>query len=146
MINAKSSLENKLRIYYVTAIFSLLFAVIGFSYNAWRMEVSEDNNNIRTAAFESLTELAQLQQLIYAAHFDHDAKAGNPRNGWVRVELIVELSMLIDTEVHKQALILKQSWSDNWEQMASNRRSVDELIDKIDLVRTRIRTTLKTLP
>jgi hypothetical protein len=110
------------------------------------MEVSETNNNIRTASFESLTELARLQQLIYAAHFDQDTVAGNPRTGWVKVELIVELSTLIDTEVHEQALDLKQSWSQNWEQMAGNRQATDELIDKIDDVREGIRLTLERLP
>ena len=50
MSNMPSSLETKLRIYYITATFSLLFAVVGFSYNAWRMEVSEKNNNIRVPA------------------------------------------------------------------------------------------------
>jgi hypothetical protein len=146
MSNMPSSLETKLRIYYITATFSLLFAVVGFSYNAWRMEVSEKNNNIRTAAFESLTELAKLQQLIYAAHYDKDTVAGNPRTGWVRVELIVELSTLIDMQVHQQALILKQSWSQNWGRMANDRQATDELINKIDVVRASIRTILKTLP
>jgi len=146
MIDIPSSLNSKFRVYYITAIFSLLFAVVGFSYNAWRMEVSEANNNIRTAAFECLTELAKLQQLIYAAHFDKDREEGNPRTGWVRVELIVELSTLVDPQVHQQALILKQSWSQNWDRMASDREATDELIDNIDAVRAQIRSTLKTLP
>jgi len=64
------SLKARFRIYYITAMFSLLFSVAGFSYNAWRMEVSEANNNISTAAFEALTGLAAIQQLIYAAIFD----------------------------------------------------------------------------
>ena len=73
-----SDLEKKFKVYYLTAIFSLIFAVVGFSYNAWRLEVTEDNSNIRTTAFEVLTELAELQQLIYSAHYDHDMVAGNP--------------------------------------------------------------------
>ena len=51
-------LENKLKAYYATAILGVVFAVIGFTYNAWRLEVSEDNTNIRTAAFAVLNELA----------------------------------------------------------------------------------------
>jgi len=45
-----SDLQRKFKAYYFTAVFSMIFAVTGFSYNAWRMEVSEANNNIRTAS------------------------------------------------------------------------------------------------
>jgi len=60
-------LENKLKAYYVTAIFGVVFAIVGFGYNTWRLELSEDNNNVRTASFEVLTNLAELEQVIYAA-------------------------------------------------------------------------------
>ena len=46
-----SKTKNKLQLYQLTVIFSVLFALVGFSYNVWRMEVSEQNNNIRTACF-----------------------------------------------------------------------------------------------
>lgn len=62
----------------------LVFAVIGFSYNAWRLESSEKNNNVRLAAFTVITELAQLEQLVYAAHYDQDPVNGSPRKGWVK--------------------------------------------------------------
>lgn len=146
MINLNSRLENKFKAYYITAIFSLVFAVVGFSYNAWRMEVSEDNNNIRTAAFEVFTELAELQQLIYAAHFDQDPEAGNPRTGWVKVELIVELSTLIDPRVSREAQTLRDTWAENWAHMMDDRNATDRLVEKIDRVRTEIKTTLKNLP
>ena len=61
-------LVHKLKAYYLTAILSLVFAVIGFSYNAWRLEATEDNSNIRTASFEVLGELAELEHVIYAAY------------------------------------------------------------------------------
>jgi hypothetical protein len=41
------NLENELIGYYTTALLGLVFAIVGFSYNAWRLEVSEDNSNIR---------------------------------------------------------------------------------------------------
>jgi len=139
------ALEKKFKIYYLTAIFSLIFAVVGFSYNAWRLEVSEDNSNIRTAAFEVLTELSVLQQLIYSAHFDHDKSAGNPRVGWVKVGLIVDLSALISKPVETKAIDLKNVWSKSWDTFANNRNSTDQLILKIDAVRNAIKSTLKNL-
>lgn len=71
-------LENKLKAYYATAILGAVFAVIGFTYNAWLLEVSEDNTNIGTAAFAVLNELAELEQTIYSAHYDQDSVNGSP--------------------------------------------------------------------
>ena len=107
-------LENKLQAYYITAILSLVFAVVGFSYNAWRLEATEDNNNIRTASFEVLGELAELEQIIYAAHYDKDEIEGNPRKAWVKVGLVVDLSALISKSVEKKSLNLRETWSKNW--------------------------------
>ena len=140
-----SELESKLKIYYLTAIFSMIFAVTGFSYNAWRLEVSEDNNNIRTAAFEVLTELAELQQLVYSAHYDQDKVAGNPRTGWVKIGLIVDLSVLIDSRVKDRSIQLKAMWTENWSEMQSNRQATDALVDAIDEVRMEITHSLKNL-
>jgi len=61
-------IKQKLKIFYITSIFSMVFAVLGFSYNAWRMELSEENNNLRTASFEVLLQLPGLEQIIYAIH------------------------------------------------------------------------------
>ena len=41
------------------------------------MEVSENNNNIRTASFEMLINLSSLEQLVYSAYYDNDLKEGN---------------------------------------------------------------------
>jgi hypothetical protein len=78
-------LKKKLRLYYITTIFSLVFAVVGFSYNAWRLEVSKDNNNIRTASFEVLKNLAEFEQVLFSAHYDQDEVSGNPRLGWIKI-------------------------------------------------------------
>lgn len=138
-------LEKKLKVYYLTAIFSVLFAVIGFSYNAWRLELTEDNSNIRTASFEVLTELAELEQLIYAAHYDKDTKEGNPRKGWVKVGLIVDLAGLISKPAGTQAVKLRDTWERNWETLAQDQQAVDMLVKEIEFVRSEIKSTLKEL-
>ena len=76
---------RRVNLYKVTIVLSVLFTLVGFSYNVWRMEVSEKNNNIRTASFEILINLSSLEQLVYAAYYDDDLKEGNPRKGWVTV-------------------------------------------------------------
>jgi len=131
--------------YYLTAILGLVFAVIGFSYNAWRLESSEKNNNIRLAAFTVITELAHLEQLIYAAHYDKDLINGSPRKGWVKVGLIVDLSFLIDDTVQLQADALKLTWQNNWQSIHSDRQAIDQVIENIDRIRQSIKIKLISL-
>lgn len=133
------------RLYALAVLFSVLFALAGFSYNVWRLEVSEQNNNIRTASFEILRELAGLEQLIYSAHYDQDPVAGNPRAGWVKVGLIMELSHLTGPAVVVSAAQLHSRWDANWSQLATQRRAVDELVGAIDQVRATIQDTLGEL-
>jgi len=140
-----TNLESKLRIYYITVIFSVIFAIIGFSYNAWRLESSEENNNIRTAAFQVLNELAELEQIIYAAHYDQDKVAGSPRKAWVKIGLIVDLSVLIDPSVEKKTKALHMSWAASWESIASDKSVVDVVIVNIEQVREQVKHTLYSL-
>ena len=131
--------------YYITAVLSLVFAVIGFSYNAWRLEVTEDNSNVRTASFEVLTNLAELELIIYAAHYDKDKFEGSPRKGWVKIGLIVDLSVLISRSVEGQSLKLRDVWSKSWERMTNDRKATNRLIEEVDLVRNEIKLILSSL-
>jgi len=138
-------IDRKLKLFYLTSVFSLLFAVLGFSYNAWRMEITEDNNNIRTAAFEVLTQLSEMQQMIYAAHYDKDLQEGNPRKIWVKVGLIIDLSALISVQVEAQANELRSLWSDSWQRVNDDETITQNLITQIDNVRNEIKVALKKL-
>jgi len=138
-------LDNKLQAYYITAIISLVFAVVGFSYNAWRLEATEDNNNIRTASFEVLKELAALEQIVYSAHYDKDSIEGNPRKGWIKVGLIVDLSSLISPSVEKRSLDLKNTWSNTWQKIATEQAPTIALTKDIDSVRREIKKALNNL-
>jgi hypothetical protein len=138
-------LESKLKTYYMTAIFSVVFAVVGFSYNAWRLEVTEDNSNIRSASFKVLTVLAELEQIIYAAHYDKNTVEGSPRKGWVKIGLIVDLSSLISKSSEERAQKLKAAWQKNWEIMAQDSDATTILVNEIDYVRNEIKLTLNEL-
>ena len=109
------------------------------------MELTEDNNNIRTASFEVLTQLSEMEQAIYAIHYDKDTQAGSPRKVWVKVGLIVDLSALISLQVEKKAAQLKTLWRDNWESVEANEKAVEKLINQIDTVRNSIKMDLKNL-
>ena len=103
-------IRNKLQAYYLTALFSVIIAVVGFSYNAWRLENTENNNNIRTAAFETFKALAELEQIIYTLHYDRNPVDGSPRKAWVQVGLIYDLSGIVGTDVQDAAGTLQQRW------------------------------------
>ena len=137
--------RKKLDLYQLAVIFSVLFALVGFSYNVWRMEASEENSNIRTACFEMLINLSSLEQLIYAAHYDADTKEGNPRKGWVTVGLIEDLSVLTNEAVSKESAALKESWSIHWSTITTSRDSVDKMVKGISAVRTEIKHLLGSL-
>jgi hypothetical protein len=92
----------------VTVIFSVLFALVGFSYAVWCMEVSERNSNIRTACFGILPDLSALEKLVYTADNDKDLTESSPRKGWVKISLINDLGVLTTDAVIKQADSLKK--------------------------------------
>ncbi len=138
-------LQQKLRLFYITSIFGVVFAVLGFSYNAWRLELTEDNSNVRTAAFEVLLQLSELEQIIYAAHYDQNRVEGSPRKGWVKIGLVTDLSTLISPQVERQSMELKSLWSSGWSQLSDDEETVRQLVDKIDGVRSRIKVELVNL-
>ena len=138
-------LESRLKMYYLTAIFSVIFAAVGFGYNAWRRKVSEDNNTVRQSSFELLSLLAQTEQLVYAAHYDQNEQEGDPRKGWVKIGLIVDLSFLVNDKVEQRALALREVWRSNWSDMADDRAAVDALVEEIEAVRSEIKLTVKQL-
>ena len=137
--------NSKLRLFYVTSVLSMIFAVIGFSYNTWRMQVTEENNNIRTASFEVLSRLSEMEQLIYTAHYDKNTIDGSPRKIWVKVGLIVDLSGLISPQVEKEAESLKSLWRASWQNVREDEETTQQLVVKIDLVRKNIKQVLKSL-
>ena len=140
-----SELSRKIRIYQATALFSVLFALMGFSYNVWRMEVTEYNSNVRSAPFELFLQLAELEQLVFAAHYDRDPERGNPRDGWVKVGLIADLSYSCGEEAHAAALALRESWSENWEQLPAERQAAEATVAAIDATRAAVQAVLQEL-
>lgn len=136
---------KKFQLYQIMVVFSVLFSLVGFSYNVWRMEASEQNNNTRTACFEMLINLSSLEQLIYTGYYDGDTTESSPRIGWVKVGLISDLSTLTNDAVEKESTTLKEHWSTNWNTVATSQDSVDTMVEAIDSVRTEIKDLLTSL-
>jgi len=140
-----SQITKRLKIYQITSIITILFTLVGFSYNVYRLEQSEINSNIRTSSFEMLKELANLEQIVYASHYEKDDKAGNPRTGWVKVGIIKDLSIICFDKNTKYTDELFETWKNNWSTMKDSRDSADKIVEKIDNVRVNIREVLKNL-
>ena len=137
--------QKKLVLYQMTAVFSVIFALAGFSYNVWRMEISEKNSNIRTACFEILMELAELEQLIYTAVYDRDIKEGSPRKGWVKVGLINDLSTTVSADVQNKGEALRATWADNWNTMLTDTSAAEKIVRAIEDMRKDIKIVLVSL-
>lgn len=142
---SEGGLQQRMKVYQATAIFSVLFALVGFSYNVWRLEATELNNNRREAAFELLLQLAELEQLVYASHYDQDEVGGNPRVGWVKVGLIADLSMTGGDGVHRAAQQLRDTWGSNWERLPREREAADAIVVALDATRAEVHAVLVSL-
>lgn len=142
---SEQATRRRLKVYQATALFSVLFALLGFSYNVWRMEVSEHNSNVRDASFELLLQLAELEQLVYAAHYDQDPQRGNPRIGWVTVGLVADLSIACGEQVRHASLALKQVWGEHWDRLPGERASADAVVAAIDDTRLQVQQVLLQL-
>ncbi|WP_239480653.1 hypothetical protein [Parashewanella hymeniacidonis] len=135
--------KRQYQFYFV--IFSVLLSLSGFSYNVWRLESTETNNTVRTASFEMLLELSQLEQLIYSLHYDQDPSEGSPRKGWVKVGLINDLSPLAGKSVMVKADALRSSWADNWNSIESSNLATNEVVNAIEATRKEINKTITSL-
>lgn len=140
-----SSVLKRLKIYQITSILSILLTLIGFSYNVYRLEQSEINSNIRTSSFEILKELANLEQIVYASHYEKDDKTGNPRTGWVKVGIVKDLSIICFGKESMNTENLYITWQKNWSSMKNNENSAKKIITSIDGVREEIRYVLQNL-
>jgi hypothetical protein len=137
-----TSLRQQLRDNAV-ALTSLVVALGSLAYNTWRNERTEHNRNVRTAAFELLTKLAELERVVFLAQYDRDVAGGNPRTGWTYVLVIRDLSALVPAPVPVQAQELQRIWSGNWEGLGKDDETA---VDHIDAAIVKLRdTTLGTL-
>jgi hypothetical protein len=127
------------------AILSLLVALSSFSYSAWRTERSEANRTTRQAAFQMLVALGQMQEVIYRAHYDHDAVHGNPRSGWVYVQTINDFSSAMPAPIPARARALLESWRDHWEGLGEHESDAVAVDDALDGCRAAVVAALRAL-
>jgi len=128
------------------AIISLLVAFSALGYNTWRNEKSESNRNIRTAGFEIIMHVGELQKIAYLSHFEKDKYQGSPRGGWTEVLLIKDLSHLMSDITLEKSEKLVTTWGENWQKLGKdNEFSVAEIDGALHELRTTVLTNMKQL-
>ena len=127
------------------ALISLTIAIASLAYNTWRNERNEMNDNTRVAAFQLLSKLSELKEVVYLGHYDHDLQRGNPRIGWTYVITLGDLSELLPEPLPQRTRQLNAVWTDNWEGVGSDQSSVDKIDAAIDELRTSTLRLIKTI-
>jgi hypothetical protein len=140
IITIMSQIKNNL-----VAIISLIIAITALSYNTWRNERTEKNRNTRTAAFEILKELGELQIIINYSHYLHDKAMGNPFLGWGHIAFINDLGQLLPNPVPAHIKTLTEVWGKNWEKIPSNEAATDSISNEIDQSRESVLDALRQL-
>ena len=127
------------------ALLSLVVALSSLSYSTWRNERSEENRTTRQAAFQLLNALGQMQELVYHAHYDHDAEHGNPRTGWVYVQTINDFSAAMPPPVPERAAALLAVWREHWEGLGERDADADAISDAVESCRAAVVASIRAL-
>lgn len=158
---ARRSLREQVRRNAV-ALISLVVAITSLTYNTWRNEHTEFNRNLRQSSFDILAKLGELQELTFLNHYDCNFSIrGNVRSGWVLVQTIDDLTMVLDEVPVASTENLKSVWAGNWEALhyenaeacanrsdarrAKGREAADAIARAIDGVRRDVLAVLKSL-
>jgi len=111
MITIRQQIHNN-----AVALISLIVAVSALAYTGWRNETTEDQRNIRRAAFRVLEDLGEVQEVIdsryYYLAFDRQiASEGELRiRGYGSVAMIRDLMTLMPPPGPKAGLDLHTLW------------------------------------
>lgn len=126
------------------AILSLTIVIISFGFNSWRAEVSEKNQNMRTAGFEILKNLGQLQIVVNYAYYEPDNMLGSPYLGWGYVSLASDLSNLMTPSVAASIHKLVGVWGANFEGLKKDGKAADLISAEIDTARQTVLNSIRS--
>jgi hypothetical protein len=102
-------------------LISLFIAVSGLAYNTWRNETTEEQRNVRHAAFTVLEELGTMQDVVNARYYyfavgDETSSEGELRlKGYGSVLMARDLMGLMPEPAPATGKMLHQTWVDNFD-------------------------------
>ncbi|TLU64766.1 hypothetical protein FE810_09890 [Thalassotalea litorea] len=142
-MNTKVTLKQQLRNNLI-AIISIFIAISSLAYNTWRNEQTEYNRNIRTSSFEIIMSLAQLQLLVDYTYYD-DVNKGDPLKGWSYVLYIRDLTSAMSRSSQHASNELFTVWQQNFQQIDSDKQSIEAVTKAIKKCREQVLAELKEL-
>lgn len=143
----KPSFKERLA-HHSLSIISLIVAVIALTYNTWRSDTTEYNRNVRTASFELIRELGELQNITNQLHFskiDNGKRDELLISGWGNIALIEDLSALLPEKFRGYSIELKNHWQQHSELLGESDQSESNISTQIADTRSAARKLLISL-
>jgi hypothetical protein len=95
------------------AIISLVIAISSLGYNSYRNEMSEENRNIRFAAFTVLRELGELQILVDRSHYGNMPDPTDWYSGFGQAGMVRDLCGVMPGATPGAGTALFEVWQAN---------------------------------
>jgi hypothetical protein len=130
---------------HAVALISLVVAVSTLGYTTWRNERTEENRNIRVAAFEVLTHLGELQFLVNRMHYSERPDRTEPLRAWGHVALVTDLAAILPEPVPPAAERLRAVWSAEWQAIPREEAATERVSTAIDASREAVLAVLRRL-
>ena len=132
-----------IRSYLSVPVMMLVIATMTLLYSGYRAQLNQENQTARSAGFEVLKALNELQMIVDAHRYTPD-EAPNFLTGWTQVLLIDDLSDFIDPSVEKRAATLHTNWQKNLDQLHSNEANL-EITASIKATRISLKEAIQNL-
>ncbi len=127
------------------AIVSLVVAITALTYTAWREELTERNRTLRTAGFEILMHLGELQIIVNQVRYQPEHSLADPYLGWGHISLIGDLSALLPPPVPSTTDKLIKTWASDWDKLKTSDEATAHVSEDIDAARQAVLHIIKTL-
>jgi len=113
------------------AIISLAIAISSLAYNSYRNELSEENRNIRFAAFTVLTELGELQVLVDRSHYGNMPDPTDWYSGFGKAGIVRDLCGVMPGATPGAGAVLFEVWQANVDDLFDEDRTGSAAAEKV---------------
>lgn len=129
----------------ISSLVIALIALVALFVSTRREDVAEENRNIRTAGFEILMNLGELQVIVNDSYYLPQNMMANPSLGWGHISLISDLSQLLPPPVPDTIGALVTVWKENWDKLSSDETAVTNVSTAIDASRQVVLQSVRNL-
>jgi hypothetical protein len=115
MITFREQIKNN-----AVALISLVIALSSLGYNTWRNETTEEQRNIRHAAFRVLESLGDLQEIVDTRYYylpydrSHVGEGESRIRGFGTVTMVRDLMSLMPSPADTAGLELHEDWLEHF--------------------------------